>query len=136
MSNLRKLQLGYFISYDTWLEAKRLLDFQINNKKTSKHYNTLNFFYFASLADKTKKLMSKCYYQDKINNNLFYALENEFFYYKYTLPKEGIGLRRFFFFSYPMAVLYYSIGIYLLKVTQQFIIDNTKKTIIAFMVAT
>lgn len=127
MSNLKQLQFGYFIDYDLWLEAKRLLDFQINNKNTNKYYNTLNFFYFESINGKTKQVASKNYFKEKVHNNLFYALENEFFFYKYTLPKNGIGLRRYFFFGYPMHVFYYAVGIYILKVSQQFIADNTRK---------
>ncbi|PRY08963.1 AbiA family abortive infection protein [Pontibacter ummariensis] len=110
-----------------WLEAKKLLDFQINNKKTNRYYNTLNFFYFESILDKTKKVGTKTYFKEKVHNNLFYALEKEFFFYKYTLPKDGISLRRYFFFGYPMQVFYYAVGIYLLKVSQQFLTDYSRK---------
>lgn len=127
MTNLKQLQFGYFINYDLWLEAKRLLDYQINNKKTNRYYNTLNFFYFESILGKTKQVASKIYFKEKVHNNLLYALENEFFFYKYTLPKEGIGLRRYFFFGYPMQVFYYAIGLYILKVSQQFLADYTRK---------
>ncbi|WP_415837335.1 hypothetical protein, partial [Pontibacter korlensis] len=127
MGNLKKLQFGYFIDYELWLEAKRLLDFQISNKKTNRYYNTLNFFYFESIQSKTKQVATKTYFKEKVQNNFFYALEKEFFFYKYTLPKDGIGLRRYFFFGYPMQVFYYAVGIYLLKVSQQFLADYSRK---------
>ena len=120
------LQFNYFLTYEIWEEALRLLNYQISEKKPPKpnrHYNTINFFYFEKVSIDAEKLEKQSYFNDKIANNFFYGLEKEFFYYHYTIPKAGVGLRKYVFMSYPMMTLYYSVGLYLLKVTQQFIED-------------
>ena len=50
-------------------------------------------------------------------------MEKEFFHFQYTVPKSGVGLRKYVFIGFPMTALYYSVGLYLLKLTQQFIED-------------
>ncbi|MCU0351327.1 MAG: hypothetical protein MUF43_10950, partial [Flavobacterium sp.] len=123
MSSLNNILFKYFLKYDIWKEAKKLLDFQIDS--TFKSYNNLNFFYFRKIKG-TEKLETKGYFEQRIENNAFYGLVDEFFFHKYNTPKQGMGLRLYSFFSYPMLLLYYSIGIYLLKLTSQFILDNKK----------
>src|SRR3990170_5346749 len=86
-----ELQFGYFLDFNYWKEALKLLNFQIEQRKTNKHYNKLNFFYFERIKNEMKNLDSIDYYNHKIANNLFYGLEKEFFYYNYPLPKPGFG---------------------------------------------
>jgi len=123
-NQLNKYLFKHFLNLDLWIEAKKLLDYQISSKY--KYYNTINFYYFKKISNKTDKIGKRNYYEQRIANNAFYGLTNEFFFYKYTIPKSGIGLRSYLFFSYPMQLLYYSIGLYLLKLSSQFILDNKK----------
>lgn len=124
MKDLKKIQAGYFLTFETWMSAKKLLDYQINSKARSKTYNTLNFYYFDKIKNKTSKTGQKTYFKERISNNLFYGLEREFFFHKYTIPKTGIGLRNYCFFSYPMQQVMYAFGLYLLKVSQQYLISK------------
>lgn len=132
MAHLKDLLVGHFLSFDLWLEAKKLLDYQINDKLHFKTYNTLNFHYFEQIKSKTNSLGKKNYFEKKITNNLFYGLEREFFFHKYTVPKIGIGLRNYTFFSYPIQILNYTFGLYLLRLTQQYLIDSKNPKIKSF----
>lgn len=132
MKGLKNLQLGHFLSKEIWETAKELLDYQINDKTKYKTYNTLNFYYFDLIKGKTNKLNQNTYYKERVSNNLFYGLEREFYYHKYTVPKTGIGLRKYCFFSYPMQQLMYAFGLYILRISQQFITDNKKDKIKSF----
>lgn len=124
MKDLNKLQAGHFLTFDTWTSAKELLDYQIKDKADNKIYDTLNFYYFDNVKNLTKKVGTKKYFTERVSNNLFYGLEREFFFHRYTVPKTGIGLRNFYFFSYPMQQLMYAFGLYLLRVSQQYLIDK------------
>jgi AbiA family abortive infection protein len=118
---MKELTLGYFINHDIWMAAKQLLDYQINDKEKHKIYNKLNFKYFEDIKKKTKITSKKSFFDERVANNLFYALKREFFFHRFTIPKTGIGLRNYVFFSYSMKLVAYSIGLYLLKVTWQYI---------------
>ncbi|OWY22674.1 AbiA family abortive infection protein [Sphingobacteriales bacterium UPWRP_1] len=120
-SNIR---FEHFLDYNIWCEAIKLLEAQIERKQHNKYYNNLSFFYYEKLASELELLKSKEYYNAKIANNLFYGLEKEFFAYNYTIPKTGVGLRKYAFFSLPMQVLYYAIGLYLVKLCQKLIEYN------------
>lgn len=126
------MNFGHFIDYSTWKEAVDLLNFQIEHKKTNKSYNNLNFQYFSKISKKVKSVRTKAYYTSRVQNSLFYGLENEFFFEHHTVPKAGMGLRKYFFFSYPMQCLYYSIGVYLLKVSYQFKVDSKSPNIFSY----
>jgi len=132
MIGLKKLQAGYFLTFELWTSAQKLLDYQINDKSKYKTYNTLNFYYFDKVKSLTKKVGEKIFYNERVSNNLFYALEREFYFHKYTVPKTGIGLRSYCFFSYPMQKLMYAFGLYLLRTTQKFLIDNRSNKIKSF----
>jgi len=132
MSKLDNLIFKHFLQFELWIEGKRLLDFQIDQRKKNKFLNSLNFFYFEKIRKKTQRLNSKKYYNDKVANNMVYVLANEMFFYRYTVPKSGIGLRNYFFFGYPMAVLQYAIGLYFLRLTNQFISDHKRSNIKAY----
>lgn len=129
MADLKKIQAGHFLTFETWMSAKKLLDYQINDKAHYKTYNTLNFHYFDSIKGLTKKVGEKTYFKERVSNNLFYGLEREFFFHRYTVPKTGIGLRSYYFFSYPMQQMMYAFGLYLLRVSQQFLIDKKSSNI-------
>ena len=123
-----KTTLKHFITFELWQQALRLLDFQIKSQEKNMHYKTLNMIYFKNLGDSVKNLNEQDYYNNKISNDAFYCLSKEFSYLPYILPKDGLGLRKYKFFSYPLRALYYTIGLYLLKLSQEFITNYVKKS--------
>lgn len=125
MANSSKTQLGYFINYDLWQDALELLKFQIKQKQTNRHFNTLSMFYYEKLD--AKRPAGKNYYNIKISSSLFYGLKKEFAIFSYVIPKPGLGLRDYKFFTYPMRIVYYAVGLYLLKLSQEFLIETYKK---------
>jgi hypothetical protein len=62
-----------------------------------------------------------------MSSSLFYGLKKEFAVFSYIIPKPGLGLREYKFFTYPMRVVYYTVGLYLLKLSQEFLIETYKK---------
>ena len=122
-------QLGYFLDYNLhWREALRLLKYQLKTKKGDKrkkgnrHFNTLEMFYYEKLEESFKELESKEYFDTRIANNLFYGLQ-EFTVVPYTIPKSNLGLRRHKFMALPMRILYYAVGLYLLKLSDEYLKD-------------
>jgi hypothetical protein len=114
-------QLGYFLRFRYWRSAVELLKYQLKIKETNRHFNTLSMFYYESLGKSAKRLNKKEYFNNRVANNLFYGLEDEFAIYSYPIPKSNLGLRNYKFFTYPMRVLYYSIALYLLHLSQEFV---------------
>jgi len=114
-------QVGYFLGKRYWHDALKLLNFQILQKKNNRHYNTLSIFYYEQLDVDCTNAREEVYFESRIASSLFFALEKEFFVYHYVIPKQGLGLRDYVFFSYPMRALYYSVGLYLLKLSQEFL---------------
>ena len=113
-------QLGYFLDYDRhWVEALKLLKFQLETKKENRHFNTLEMFYYEKLKEYFEKLEGEEYFNTRIVNNLFYGLK-EFAVVPYTIPKSNLGLRRYNFMTCPMRVLYYAVGLYLLELSQEY----------------
>jgi AbiA family abortive infection protein len=120
-SNLR---FEHFLTYPVWKEAVRLLTAQIESKKKpNRHYYNLSFFYFEKIEPELAKIEREQFFQEKVASNLFYGLENEFFLYPMTIPKAGIGLRKYLFFSVPMKVMYYAVGTYIVRLSQQLLHD-------------
>ena len=114
-------QLGYFLNYHRhWLEALRLLKYQLETKKGNKHFNTLEMFYYEKLEESFEELESEEYFNTRIANNLFYGLK-EFAVVSYTIPKSNLGLRQYKFMTYPMRILYYAVGLYLLELSQEYL---------------
>ncbi|QNE40854.1 hypothetical protein F1C16_15435 [Hymenobacter sp. NBH84] len=131
-SSSSQLLLSHFLTYEIWLAGINFVDYQINEKiKGKKYYNTFNFYYLERIFTKTKNIKSNRYYSDKVANNLFYALGNEFSFTKYPVPKSGVSVRNFTFLSYPMMALYQSVSLYIAKLTNQLLIDNHSKNIIS-----
>ena len=114
-------RLGYFLDVSLWRDALRLLAYQLSLKTKNKHFNTLSMFYYEKLNP--VELTKEEYFTRRIANNLFYGLENEFSIYTYPIPKPNLGLRRYCFFTYPMRIVYYTVGLYLLKTSQEFILN-------------
>lgn len=116
-------QLGYFLAPYFWSNAIKLLNYQIELKKKGyKHFKKLSMFYYERLGDSTKKLTTPTYFKKKVASSLFYGLENEFRIFAYTVPKwSSIGVRNYKFFTYPMRVLHYAVGLYLLQLSQEFL---------------
>ena len=133
MSNGTASQVGHFLDYSYWRDAVKLLEFQIQrrskgrSKDGNRHYNTLSMYYYGKLGKSRKEICSREYYDDRISNGLFYGLEKEFFVIPYVIPKSGFGLRNYKFLSYPMRVLYYAVGLYLLRLSEEFIAQYVKK---------
>ncbi len=94
--------LGRFITYRLWNEALKLLDFQVESKQKNRHFATISNFYYERLGRNVDKLREQDYFNERIANNLFYGLENEFVVFPYLIPKAGLGLRNYRFFSYPL----------------------------------
>lgn len=115
--------MGRFISVDIWQEAIRLLEFQISQKQNNRRYHTISMFYYEKLGKLRERAKDPEYYRVKIASNLFYGLEDEFRALPYIVPKPGLDFRGYMFLSYPMRLVYYSVGIYLIKLTQEFV-DN------------
>jgi AbiA family abortive infection protein len=120
-------QLGYFISSDLWQDALDLLNFQINQKRNNRHFNTLSMFYYEKLDLNCLNHSTQDYFNIKISSSLFYGLKEEFSVLSYVIPKPGLGVRDYKFFTYPMRSVYYSVGLYLLKLSQEFLIETYKK---------
>ncbi len=127
MSSSNKTQLGYFVDFSLWRDALELLNFQIKQKTNNRHFNTLSMFYYESINADCINQETDDYFNTKIASSLFYALEKEFSVFSYVIPKSGLGLRDFKFFTYPMRVVYYTVGLYLLKLSQEFLLEIYKK---------
>jgi len=122
-------RLGYFLTKVYWTNASELLDFQLKLKagykkrKPNRHFNTLSMFYYSRLHRKYRQeVKSDNFFNTKVANNLFNGLEREFAIYSYPIPKaNNLGLRQYHFYTYPMRLTYYSVGLYLLRLTQEFV---------------
>lgn len=127
MMDRNKTQLGYFIDFRLWQDALELLNFQIQQKQNNRHFNTLSMFYYEALDTTCLNLDAEKYFETRISSNLFYGLKKEFAILSYVIPKQGLGLRDYKFFTYPMRVVYYAVGLYLLKLSQDFLTETYKK---------
>jgi AbiA family abortive infection protein len=121
MNRFNDFQLGSFLKFDMWIEAKKLLDFQIKQMDKNKHYNTLSMFYYKRVFILPNSIDTEEYFEQRVANSLLYAFEKEFAFYDYVVPKSHLGLRNQKFFTYPMRITYYSLGLYLLKLSQDFL---------------
>lgn len=82
-------------------------------------------FYYDSL-NKIHVVGNRDYFDSKVGNDLFYALHNEFGIYHYVQPKKGLSIRNYVFYTYPMRVLYYSVCLYMLKISEDYIKNISK----------
>lgn len=119
-------QLGLFLTFEVWSDSKRLLDFQINQFEKSNSFKTLSMYYYKML-NKDPSIEEEDYFNSFIANNLFYGLTDMYRLINYLVPKKILGYRNYKFMTYPMRLVYYSIGLYILKVSNDFIINYTSK---------
>ena len=114
-------QLGHFLKNRHWRDALCLLRYQLKRKEKNKHFRTLEMSYYEKLKTSFEELENEEYFETRVANNLFYGLTNEFAVIPYTIPKSNLGLRRYKFMTCPMRVLYYAIGIYLLRLAREYL---------------
>ena len=114
-------QLGHFLKHRHWRDALCLLRYQLKRKEKNRHFRTLEMSYYEKLKESLKALEDEKYFKARVANNLFYGLTNEFAVIPYTIPKSNLGLRRYKFMTCPMRVLYYAIGIYLLRLAREYL---------------
>ena len=127
MSNGNK-NLGHFLTFEIWQEALKLLDAHIQGQNSNKHFKTLSMIYYKRLGSLIQKFSSTYFFEKYVKSNLFYGVERQFAIYPYVLPKSGLGLRNYKFFTYPMLAVYNAIGVYLLKLSNEFITNYYRKT--------
>jgi len=117
--------IGYFLNSQLWGDAQRLVQYQIEQKTSNKFYNTIDNIYYDRL-NKKSSINPVVYFKNVISNNLFYGLEDEFFAIGYSKPKSSYGVRKYMFFSYPLRITHFGIGLYLLKLTNDFLDQYVK----------
>jgi len=79
-------------------------------------------FYYERLNNTDKqKLRDPKYFEQRVANNLLYGLRQEFAIHSYPIPKSNLGLRKYRFFTYPIRITYYAIGLYLLQLSQELV---------------
>src|SRR3990167_3671536 len=119
--------LGHFLTFSLWREALKLLNFQIANQENNKHFKTLSMIYYKIMGGAIGDLETEQYFEKKVANNLFYGLEREFAILPFVVPKSGLGLRNYKFLTYPMRALYYAVGLYILKLSEEFLENFFKR---------
>ncbi|MFJ7993295.1 AbiA family abortive infection protein [Peribacillus frigoritolerans] len=125
---LNKASIGYFININFWRDSYRLQEKKIDLMEKNSHFVTLNVNYFSRIKKSNRRLYStKDYYESRVENNIFYDLSNEYSIKKYAIPKNVYGLRNYSFISYGLNLIHNSIGLYLLKITDDFIYNYYKK---------
>ena len=125
MSNVPNL--GYFLRFKHWENALNLLKYQLEIKQKNKHFNTLSMFYYEKVMPTSGHLEKSKYFDVRVANNIFYGLRKEFAVIPYTIPKSDLGIRKYKFFTLPMRVLYYAVGLYLVELSQDFIDEYYRK---------
>jgi AbiA family abortive infection protein len=130
------MSISSIANYQRWADALKLLSAQLDLfvNKNYRHFKTLSFIYYAEVRDSAAALADVQYHSEKVATGLFYGLRNEFSIYSYSKPKPAFGLRDYRFLSYPMRVLYYAVGLYIVKLTQEFLDGyyRRRKTIQSF----
>jgi AbiA family abortive infection protein len=123
-----KASLGYFIDFKLWKDSYRLQEKKIELKDRNPHFVTFNVNYFSTIKKSIRRLLSSSYYfNSRVSNNIFYDLNKEYFIKKYALPKNIYGIRNYSFISYSLNLVHNSIGLYLLKISDDFIYNYYKK---------
>jgi AbiA family abortive infection protein len=123
-----KASIGYFINVDIWKDSFRLQEKKIELMDRNFHFVTFNVNYFSRIKKSLRRFYSrKWYFQNRVSNNLFYDLKEEYFIKKYALPKSVYGIRNYSFISYGLNLIHNAIGLYLLKITDDLIHNYYKK---------
>ena len=113
--------IGHFLTYELWQDALKLINVHVEGQESNKHFKTLSMIYYKKLGSTVQQLESFDYFSNYVKNNFFYGLEKEFAIYPYVMPKSGLGLRNYKFLTYPMRAIYYSVGLYALKLSDEFL---------------
>ncbi len=121
-------QIGYFLKYEFWRDSKKLLDFQMNQFDKSNYFKTLSMFYYR-LLQKDQDIGKEEYFEKFIASNMFFGLTELYKTINYLVPKKILGYRNYKFMTYPMRILYNSIGLYILNVSNDLLnfISKNKK---------
>jgi AbiA family abortive infection protein len=123
--------LGHFLQYKYWQDAHTLLENQLSQIGRNKHFNQLGIFYCLDIKSNFPNIVNDMkqyeYFTQKIQTNLFYLLEKEFSIFPYEVPKGWIQVRQYRFMTYPLRILYYAIGLYILDVTSKYVSDRRKE---------
>ena len=120
MNNENK-NIGHFLTFNVWKEALKLINAHIKAQDSNKHFKSISMIYYKQLGNTLQQLESEAFFDKYVANNLFYGLQNEFAIYPYVIPKSGLGLRNLKFLTYPMRAIYDSIGLYMLKLSNEFL---------------
>ena len=85
-------------------------------------------FYYERINKQDKnRLQDEIYFNQRVSNNLLYGLGKEFAIYSYPIPKSNLGLRKYSFFTYPMRIAWYAVGLYLVKLSQEIVQQYYRK---------
>ncbi len=116
----KEYALGYFLELRHIEGAFKLLKKQI--EEVSPLYNTLDFKIFRE-----EKLIENFnleeFYTRYVENDVFYYFQNEIFIINYLGVVSSYKIRNFHFLSFKALILYYSIGLYLHEVLNQYQTD-------------
>lgn len=122
------LNIGLFGNYDLWKNATNLINFQVKQKQKNKHFQTLQMKYFENLDETYINLVqTEDYYNKRIHNSFFYGNPEEFFIYDFPKPKSYFKVRNNKFPSYVLLGVHNMIGLYLLKVAENYIENFNNK---------
>jgi hypothetical protein len=82
---------------------------------------------YQKLGNDVVQLEAEEYFYKKVACNLFFGLEEEFAIIPYVVPKAGLGLRNYKFLTYPMRAVYYAVGLYLVKLSDEYLKNFYRK---------
>jgi AbiA family abortive infection protein len=130
-------EIKYFLDYYFWQNAVKLLKYQLElKKKGHNHFKKFSMFYYEKLDPIASIVEDKNYFDKRVASGLFYGLTKEYSILPYNVPKwNGVGIRSYKFISYPLRVLFYAIGLYLVKLSQEYLLDystNTRERIFSY----
>ncbi|TGM88726.1 AbiA family abortive infection protein [Leptospira licerasiae] len=124
--NWSKTQLGYFLDRKTWDIAVNLLNYQISQFQEKNPFKTLSMFCYSKYKI-DNEFFSEDYFNNVVASNRFYGLKYRYKIVSYLVPKKILGYRNYKFMTYPMRAIYYSLGLYLLKISSDFINHYVKR---------
>jgi AbiA family abortive infection protein len=130
-------EIRHFLDFSFWQNAIKLLKYQLELKrKGHNHFKKFSMFYYDKLEPIASALDDLEYFDKRVASGLFCGLSKEYFIESYRVPKwNGVGLRNYKFISYPLRVLYYAVGLYLVKLSQEYLSDylaNTKERVFSY----
>ena len=119
--------------YEDWKNACTFLKAQIEQIDKNKHFNSLELQYFKLLnVDYKEYIKTEEFYEEYIDNLLFYGMEDQNFNHIYYIPKDRYSFRKKSFNSIVVRLINNAIAIYIYNLSKNFvndIIDNSKSHI-------